>query len=115
MKPLCVDPPLYAVYKKGSLSGLSGSYVGDIIRAGTPVLCSECTKTQEKFEMTEDEMPPFTFSGLQLDKTDKGFRISQTAYVQSLKPLHFDAPFASFQSSRMKLAWLSHTHPGMQF
>lgn len=41
--------------------------------------------------------------------------MDQQKYLDTLKPLPIDSTFSDFRSGRMKLAWLSHTLPYVQY
>ncbi len=98
---------LYVLMKDGLLKGLSGSYVDDLLRAGTPG-CQNCLKTHSKFEMSNDEPLPLTFPGLQLsDNKFSGYELDQNHYLRTLEELSSSASFSEFRSMRMKLAWMS--------
>lgn len=69
-----------------------------------------------QFEMTEDGNVPFTFSGFQVSLDNlKVLKMYQQNYLDTLKPLPINATFQHFISGRMKLAWLFHTRPDVQY
>lgn len=53
--PLCIDIILNALMFGTILDGRFGTYLNDFIRAETKDCCSACLKTQNKFDIKEDE------------------------------------------------------------
>ena len=66
MKSLDTDPTLYHLVSDGTLFGLSGSYVDDMIRCGTQEFRRHCLSTNNRFDMADDEILPCTFTGFRL-------------------------------------------------
>ena len=116
MKSLRSDPALYSLIKEGILRGLSGGYVDDLIRAGDEYFKKVSQKTNEKFDMAENEKIPCTFTGFSLSHNRDGEVIQdQHEYLKKLETLSLGASFGQFRSMRMKLAWLSNTRPDCLF
>ena len=114
--PTTVDPSLYFARANGELVGLNGSYVDDLLRAGTTSFRTTCAKTHERFETTGDDNPPFTFAGFNISKrTDVPLAIDQIFYMKKLEELDLSSSFSDFRSMRMRLAWLANTRPDLQF
>ncbi len=84
--------------------------------AGSPRFLQLAKKTNERFQMGEDEHIPCTFSGFSLARgKDGSLEQNQHFYLQKLERLHLDASFSEFRSMRMRLAWLVNTRPDCQF
>eukprot|EP00171_Calliarthron_tuberculosum_P022145 IDg22145t1 len=116
MTPLRSDPALYTLTNNGDLHGLSGGYVDDLLRAGTPSFREHMQITREKFDMGPDEAPPCAFSGFQLSQNSEGLlEQNQKLYITKLEALPLDASFSDFRSMRMRLAWLANTRPDCLF
>lgn len=115
MKPLRSDPALYKLMRDGLLSGLSGGYVDDLIRTGTPIFREHSSATNTRFDMGDDEHVPCTFSGFYLDRKNGTLEQSQRSYLKKLESLPLQASFKEFRSMRMRLAWLANTRPDCQF
>ena len=101
---------MYHVGKK--LSGLSGTYVDDILRTGDEKLKRNSMKTTKRaFESKSPRFNKFAFTGISL-KGGKGLReLSQKEYINRLRYLQKSAKFEDFRSMRHKLAWTVHTRP----
>ena len=94
------------------ISGLSGTYVDDLLRAGDNNFKALSRKTNRLFDMKPPSSLPCDFSGFHLHKDDNGIvQQSQNNYMKKLEELNNDATFTEFRSMRMRLAWLSHTRP----
>lgn len=117
MTPFRSDPALYRIMTDGVLTGLSGGYVDDLLRAGTSKFRELAQRTNQRFEMGEDEHIPCTFSGFSLSRNtaDGSLEQNQHFYLQKLEKLSLNATFAEFRSMRMRLAWLANTRPDCQF
>jgi len=112
MKSLRSDSALYALMIDGILYGLSGSYVDDLLRCGDKKLRKFGRRTNERFDMAEDEEPPCTFTGFRLHKGKDGdLELEQKEYVEKLKPVPEDGTWKDFSSARMKLVWLANSRP----
>ena len=110
------DPSLYLCICKGQLIGINGSYVEDLLRAGTGKFRSKCELTHRKFETSGNEVPPFTFAGFRISPNDdNSFTIDQNFYLPKLEELGHSIEFSTFRSMRMNVAWLANTRPDMQF
>lgn len=116
MKPSRVDPALYYLLYNGIIRKLSGGYVDDIIRPGDKHFKKLSNKTNDIFEMGEDEHIPCEFTGFSLNYDNDGYIIKeQHSYLRKLESLPPDASFNQFRSMRMKFAWLSHSRPDCLF
>ena len=116
LTPTKTDPSLYFAYANGELTGLSGFYVDDLLRAGTPEFRTSSSKTHMRFETTGDEDPPFTFAGFNIAKqSDVPYTIDQLFYMKKLEELELTSSFDQYRSMRMRLAWLANTRPDLQF
>ena len=98
------------------IQGFSGGYVNDMLRAGNEKFRQLAAKTSERFCMGHDEHIHCEFSGFRIEKDANGVvHHSQKQYLKQLETLPLDAPISAFRSIRMKLAWLSNTHPDCMF
>ena len=113
MKPLRSDAATFTkLDDSGELIGLSGLYVDDLLRTGTPEFRKLCRMTNDKFDMAEDENVPFEFVGATFEREEDGtLIINQHRYLKRLEELQPDADFSQFRSMRMRLAWLANTRP----
>ena len=115
MSPFHSDPALYILRVNGLFSGLSGGYVDDLIRTGDQTFKEVATKTHERFDMSEDDTIPCSFTGFALSRNDVGdILLDQHAYLGKLEELPLDSDFTAFRSMRMRLAWLQYTRPDCQ-
>ena len=91
-------------------------YVDDLIRAGDGDFKDIAAKTNEKFDMADNEHIPRTFTGLDFKTCSNGtIIIDQNAYLKKLEELPLDSSLFSLRSGGMRLAWLSNTRPDCQF
>jgi Reverse transcriptase (RNA-dependent DNA polymerase) len=95
------------------LQAMSGTYVDDLLRIGTPEARVEMeTYLRETFDVKESETLPVTFTGMKLSRTDNnGFQISLSEYFQRLSPLPQRSIFELYRSFRAKLAWVVNARP----
>ena len=94
------------------LIGLNGTYVDDLLRAGTNEFRQLCQKTHRRFETKGDEELPQIFAGFNIARSEQsGYTVDQQFYYKRLEELSPEATFSDFASMRKKLAWLSHTRP----
>lgn len=79
------DPAVYTLKKDGILICINANYVDDLLRAGTEEFCMECRKTHSKFEMKDEENPPFFFAGFRVEGDKScGYQIDQEHYLKKL-------------------------------
>lgn len=110
------DPAMYVKMKDNQLIGLSGTYVDDILRVGSEEFRMIASKTNNEFEMDDDKELPCTFTGFKLEKNEDGvLQLQQHDYLSQITVLPEDASFSDLASTRMKLAWLSHSRPDCLF
>lgn len=109
------DPALYFKISKSSFIGRSGSSVGNMLRAGTNGFNDLCSGTPKRFKSFAKDSLRCIFSGFQVKKYGNELAIDQEEYLKKLKHLPDDAFFLDFCSSCMKLLWLTHTCPDIQF
>lgn len=93
------------------LTGLSGTYVDDILRAGTKGFENTSTTATCCFDSKSAEAVPFTFTGLQISGSKEKLKLSQARYIENLSLLSKDADFEFFRSMRAKLAWVVNSRP----
>lgn len=112
MSPMRADPAVYVIMRDVLLSGLSGTYVDDMIRAGDEHFENSAEDISERFRMAEDSYLVCSFTGFLLKREDAGcVQLSQSDYPQKLKPLPEDYTYAQFASLRMKLPWFAQSRP----
>ncbi len=58
MHSLRSDPALYYMFNGPVLVGLSGTYVDDMLRVGTPEFRTHTSATNKKFDMGADDESP---------------------------------------------------------
>ena len=91
-------------------------YGDGLIRAGGDDFKDLVAKTNEKFDMADNEHRPCTLTGFDLKTCTNGtITIDQNAYLKMLEELPLDFSFFSLRSMRMRLAWLSYTRLDCQF
>ncbi len=96
---------VYLSFCLGELEGLNGSYVDDLLRAGTPAFKDRCQAIYRCFETFGDESMPITFARFQISKKDKHcVTIYQTFYLKKLEDLDMSSAFSEFRSLRMRMA-----------
>ncbi len=61
MSPFRSDPALYKLMVDGLLVGLSGGYVDDLLRTGSSDFRELSKKTNQRFQIGEEEELPCTF------------------------------------------------------
>lgn len=116
MNPLRSDPALYVRMEQGSLIGILGTYVDDMIRAGNTKFWKTPKKTEERFDMEEAKKVPCTSTGFALLENVNGVLwLDQHDYLSKIKVLPEDALYRDLASIKMNLAWLSHSRPDCMF
>ena len=116
MSQLRSDPPLHYKINNAKLSGLSGTYVDDLLRAGDTSFQKLSLLTHKSFDMKDAFTLPTDFSGFRLFYDPENMLTqTQKHYLPKLEQLDNNATFTEFRSMRMKLAWLSHTRPDCLF
>lgn len=94
----------------GLLKGLSDGNVHDHIRAGDKEFKELSKKTEDRFEIVEDQTVPFYFTRVFLARNNDSEVIQdQHDYPQKLEQLPLEAGCSHFRSMCMKLAWLANT------
>ena len=114
--PFRSDLALYKIISYGLCMGLTGGFVDALLRAGSPGFRQMAKKTNERFQMGEDEHIPCTFSCFSLTHgKDGSLEQNQHFYLQKSEQLHLDASFSEFRSMHIRLAWLTNSRPDCQF
>lgn len=112
MQPCLSDPSLYFKLDNGTLIGLTGNYVDDVLNAGTAEFETLTEATLKRFDCKEREYDNFAFFGPRLQTVKEGgFMLNQEQYCKSLAKLTPTANMKSFQRSRALLAWTTHSRP----
>ena len=95
MTPMKFYPALYTWIKEGSVRGLSGTYVDDLLRADTKEFEENSAQTNKKFDMANKKAIPCSFTGFRLSKSSTGdILMDQKDYLQKSKPLPEDCSYA---------------------
>ena len=94
-KPLRSDPAQYTLIEDGLLKGLSRGYVDDLIRAGDKHFKQISQKTNDRFEMSEDQTLLCSFTGFSLSKNENGEVVqNQHEYLQKLEQLSLEVNYS---------------------
>jgi Reverse transcriptase (RNA-dependent DNA polymerase) len=97
---------------RGALIGMSGFYVDDVIRAGTPeFLASETRNTEAAFDTKAPAKGNFEFLGLRTSEANSVRTLSQAEYESHIKLLPAMADHSAHRSLRAQIAWVTHTRP----
>jgi hypothetical protein len=72
MEALDTDPSLYFRSIGNQLTCLSGFYVDDMLRCGTPDFLRDSKTTSRVFDATPEEMRTAKFAGINLRQTESG-------------------------------------------
>jgi hypothetical protein len=92
------------------LIGLSGVYVDDMLRCGTPDFLRDSKTTSRIFDATPETMRTAKFAGVNLRQTESGIETDMSDYIEKLTfPL--EQSWKQFASFRAKLAWLVYARP----
>jgi hypothetical protein len=106
------DFSLFFKRARGALIGMSGCYVHDVIRAGTPEFLASATRnTEAAFDTKAPAKDTFEFLGLRTSEANGVRTLSQAEYVSRLKLLPATADYSAYRSLRAQLDWVTHTRP----
>jgi hypothetical protein len=95
---------------------LYGSYVDDLVRAGTFRFKETSNlKTHARFDVKPHTENNFVFIGIELTSGPTQKTISQKMYIERLKFLPANATFGDLCTTRAKLTWVAHTRPDISF
>jgi hypothetical protein len=83
MEPLDADPSLYFRSIGDRLIGLSGIYVDDLLRCGTPD-SSGFENNFSGFDATPETIRNSRFSGVNLRQTESGIETDMSDYIEKL-------------------------------
>ena len=94
---------------------LSGSYVDDILHAGSKETKATLRKQiKDKFDITSDDATDFVYCGILCDTSNPKRRpLSQAQYIKKLQYLQPHDGFSAFRSLRARLMWVVHTRPNI--
>ena len=88
MNALPLDPTFFIKRSnRRELIGLSGVYVDDLLRAGTPEFKQLCRGTHETFDMTDEQTLPQNFAGFHLSNDNGTPTLDQVEYASRLEEL----------------------------
>lgn len=111
MESLVSERSLYYKMIGSRLAGLSGVYVDDILRCGTPEFQDAVSVTAEKFDATPAKVDAAKFAGLEFERDENGeIRVHMDGYIRDVK-LATEISYRAFASNRAKLAWLVYARP----
>lgn len=105
------DYSLFFKRSRDELIGLSGTYVDDIISAGTKQFEKNAEKTSQRFDCKKKVYGSFRFAGIYVKKLMNGHKIHQESYINRFEELRNDCSYATFRSARARLTWIQHTRP----
>ena len=88
---------------------INGSYVDDLLRAGTDEWKTHPDATLERFETTGNQQAPFTFAGMHITESDNMDHIDQAFYMSKIEQIPANAEISKFTFMRMKLARMENT------
>jgi hypothetical protein len=95
---------------------LYGSYVDDLVRAGTFRFKETSNlKTHARFDVKPHTENNFVSIGIELTSGPTQKAISQKMYIERLKFLPANATFVNLCTTRAKLTWVAHTRPDISF
>lgn len=96
-----------------NLIALSGSYVDDILQAGSPDMRQKIQRTiKDKFQITCNDLSNFIYTGILCDVANRNIsRLSQAHYIKILSKLASNATWGQYRSLRAKLVWVFHALP----
>ena len=109
MLSLASEPALFYHAIGDRLNGLSGCYVDDMLRAGTPEFFDDAAITSKTFDTTPPCREKFSFMGTDIKQSGTEISADMTRYVKDLKLP--DGTWSKFASARAKLAWVVYTRP----
>ena len=111
MTPTTTEPALFFKHHLGSLFGISGVYVDDMLRTGSDeFLTGATTATSGSFMCTPPSIGTASFAGVSFEqRSDRSVVANMHTYIQSLKFSY--GSFRHFASNRAKLAWAVHCRP----
>jgi hypothetical protein len=91
---------------------MSGCYVDDVIRAGTPEFLASATRnTEGAYDTKAPTQGNFEFLRLRASEANGERTLSQAEYVSRLKLLPATADYSAHRSLRAQLAWIKNTRP----
>ena len=109
MLALASEPALFYRSIGDRLIGLSGCYVDDMLRAGTPDFYGDANATSSTFDTTPPSRGKFSFMGTDVEQSGQLISADMTRYIKDLKQP--DGTWSAFASARAKLAWIVYTRP----
>lgn len=117
MNPLPSGSALFCYNTSTSLlKGLSGTYVDEMIRVGSPAFYEMAKTTHRLFKIGPDDHPPCTFTGFHLSRNPTDHLVfDQHAYLAKIRPISTDDTFSNFGSTRMQVACQFHYRPDLLF
>jgi Reverse transcriptase (RNA-dependent DNA polymerase) len=116
MKQTKGDFSLFFKHVANRLVGLSGSFVDDLVRAGTLNFKTQSNATtQSRFDIKPPTENDFTFIGIEIHSRKGNKRMSQASYVDRLTFVQQRCKFEDICTVRAKLAWAVHTRPDISY
>ena len=111
MTSTITDPSLYRQFEDEQLMGINGSFVNELLRAGTDEWQTHSDATPGRFETTGNEQEPLKFAGIHIIESDNMHHIDRDFYMSKIEQITFNGEFSKFASMRMELRWLVNTRP----
>jgi hypothetical protein len=110
MEPLITDPGLYFRRVGERLIGMSGCYVDDMLRCGTPEHFQSSKATSALFDATPEVLRKAKFAGVNMYQTDDGIWTGMNEYTNKLELPQLQS-WKNFASFCAKMAWLVYVRP----
>jgi hypothetical protein len=116
MKHTKGDFSLFFKHVANRLVGLSGSFVDDLVRAGTLNFKTHSSaETQSRFDIKHPTEKDFNFTGIEIH-SGKGYKcMSQKNYVDRLTFFQQRCKFEDICTVSAKLAWAAYTRPDISY
>jgi hypothetical protein len=110
MEPLITDPGLCFRRVGERLIGMSGCYVDDMLRCGTPEHFQSSNATSALFDATPEVWRKAKFAGVNMDQTDDRIRTDMNDNTNELELPQLQS-WKNFASFRAKMAWIVYVRP----
>lgn len=113
MKKLDSYSSFHYIFNNGILSGISGTYIDDLLLSGDSAFKEISKRTEKPFDM---KSPNSLSYGFNLNFNNDSILVqTHTNYTNKFQKLEIDAPFIMLCSMGIRLAWFSHTRPDLPF
>ena len=98
MTSATIDPSLYCLFEDDKLVGIDGSYVDDLLRAGTNEWKTHWDATVERIQITEIKQEQLTFIGMRITESENMYQIDQNVFMSKMEQIPSDVRFSKFVS-----------------